>query len=804
MTHSKTAKTPHSSSTKTTDKKFQKKPSPEKEGLTLRSRLLLGVVPTVLAPLIVAGVSGWSVIHNNIKNQYENRLQEQSLLTSQVANETLSNLLQVSQQVKKSPLVIEQTKAVTQQIEANQLLSQSFSKLETRYEENKLLTVNPTLNQYLQELATPQKLGAVDKIGELSVTEKNGFNVAYNETPADLIQKDQSWWQQGKTVGEWVGDFQMNETTGKTEVALVQSIRDPETGEFLGVIKMSVFSAAFEGVEGYLENNTLLDTTKVQVLDTSANQVFTTVTPEGTSTQSQTEGGEALETIAKSLIEGLQQESSRSAPEQVAEQYDLTERYDLRDTNLQFYTQEGRRGLMFNFIYEGRRYYLATIPQTDWVAISSVEEQILDAAGNELIAVFASVGGVLAFLAVGIVVILARQLSSPLINVSQSAEKVAAGNLAVRAQLQGGVETRTLAKSFNNLVERVQALLKEQEATSEQQRRQREELEEQVSQLMTDMEGAGEGNLTVRARLLSGDLGVVGDLFNAVVENLQDTARQVKEAASSVNRSLGENEGAIREVAESAIAQAEEIQATLVEVEAMTHSIEMVADNAQKAANIADTAFLTAQEGNQAMDETVENIQELRSTVGDTARQMQEMGESATQISEVVSIINDISLKTTLLAMNASLEAHQAGEAGKGFTAIAQQIESLSEQSARATKRIAQIVNKIQYQSETTIEAMERGNREVLTSARSVVSTKERLSEVLQRSEEINNIMQSISSSTVSQAETAQSVSKLMEQVARSSEDRSQTSRQVAQAIQETTAIAATLEASVENFQVER
>ena len=197
-------------------------------------------------------------------------------------------------------------------------------------------------------------------------------------------------------------------------------------------------------------------------------------------------------------------------------------------------------------------------------------------------------------------------------------------------------------------------------------------------------------------------------------------------------------------------------------------------------------------------------IQQLRSTVGETARKMQEMGQSAEQITEVVSIIDEISLKTTLLAMNASLEANQAGEFGKGFTAVAQQIESLSEQSASAAKQIARIVNKIQIQTSETIEAMELGNREVIASTQSVEKTKERLSDVVERSEAINRIMQSISHSTVSQAETSQAVSQLMEQVARSSQDQSETSKQVAQAIQETAQVGKTLEASVENFKVEK
>jgi twitching motility protein PilJ len=97
---------------------------------------------------------------------------------------------------------------------------------------------------------------------------------------------------------------------------------------------------------------------------------------------------------------------------------------------------------------------------------------------------------------------------------------------------------------------------------------------------------------------------------------------------------------------------------------------------------------------------------------------------------------------------------------------------------------------------------MEQGTTAVIASSCSVEETKARLADVVARSEEINNLMQSISNSTVSQAKTSQAVSRLMEQVTQSSQDRSQTSGEVAEAIQETVQIAKALEASVKQFRV--
>ena len=74
------------------------------------------------------------------------------------------------------------------------------------------------------------------------------------------------------------------------------------------------------------------------------------------------------------------------------------------------------------------------------------------------------------------------------------------------------------------------------------------------------------------------------------------------------------------------------------------------------------------------MDRTVDSIQGLRTTIGDTSKKIKRLGESAQQISQVVALIDQIALKTNLLAINASVEAARAGELGQGFTAVAEQV----------------------------------------------------------------------------------------------------------------------------------
>ncbi|MGK7875520.1 MAG: methyl-accepting chemotaxis protein [Xenococcaceae cyanobacterium] len=323
-----------------------------------------------------------------------------------------------------------------------------------------------------------------------------------------------------------------------------------------------------------------------------------------------------------------------------------------------------------------------------------------------------------------------------------------------------------------------------------------------LSQLLTEVEGASSGDLTVRAEIITGEIGIVADFFNSIIESLREIVIQVKQAASQVNISVEENEGAIHQLASEAIKQATQISQTLNSVEEMTLSIQEVADNARAAAEVARSASANAQVGGAAIDRTVQSILQLRSTVAETAKKVKRLGESSQQISQVISLINQIALKTNLLAINASIEAAHAGEEGQGFAVVAEEVGELAEQSAAATKEIETIVAKIQLGTSEVVHAMEVGTAQVVEGTRLVEETKQSLEQIVEVSHQIDQLLQSISSATVSQAQTSQVVRKLMEEIAQVSERTSDSSGQVSSSLKQTVEIAQQLQGSVGKFKV--
>jgi twitching motility protein PilJ len=460
------------------------------------------------------------------------------------------------------------------------------------------------------------------------------------------------------------------------------------------------------------------------------------------------------------------------------------------------------------------------LPDLGWATVVGIDTQIAYAPQRQLFWAIAFGTGATALIVGAIAAYLVNRATRPILESTAAVKQLGKGEFDTRIAVTGQDEVAELGSNINLMAEQIQTLLNEQQATArreleiqaeiarqqsesaDKERKRSQELQQELLQFLTDVDAASQGDLTVRAQITAGEVGIVADVFNSIIESLRDIVSQVKQAATQVNESVGENEGAISELSDTALNQAMQISQTLNSVEEMTRTIQEVANNARTAAEVARTASTSAEMGGEAMEQTVSSILQLRETVAETAKKVKRLGESSQQISKAVSLINQIALQTNLLAINASIEAARAGEEGRGFAVVAEEVGQLAAQSATATKEIEQIVEAIQQETADVVEAMEVGTAQVVQGTRLVEKTKQSLGKIVEVSRQIDELLQSISQATVSQATTSKTVSKLMHDIAQVSEKTSDSSRQVSSSLQETVAVAKQLQESVGTFKV--
>ena len=111
--------------------------------------------------------------------------------------------------------------------------------------------------------------------------------------------------------------------------------------------------------------------------------------------------------------------------------------------------------------------------------------------------------------------------------------------------------------------------------------------------------------------------------------------------------------------------------------------------------------------GQQFVEEVVSGTNGMESESRAVRENMGELHEHTKDMEKIVSIINEISSRTSLLSLNASIEAARAGEAGRGFAVVAEEIRKLSEQTKNSTGDIQQIIDKLNVNAEDTLSSMD-------------------------------------------------------------------------------------------------
>ncbi|MCZ8343267.1 MAG: methyl-accepting chemotaxis protein [Leptospira sp.] len=90
-------------------------------------------------------------------------------------------------------------------------------------------------------------------------------------------------------------------------------------------------------------------------------------------------------------------------------------------------------------------------------------------------------------------------------------------------------------------------------------------------------------------------------------------------------------------------------------------------------------------------------------------------GLRSKEIGTVASSIQQVAKQTNLLALNAAIEAARAGEHGRGFEIVANEVTKLSFQTSEATKKITEILSRINTETATaSSEVLEMEKQSIL------------------------------------------------------------------------------------------
>ena len=399
--------------------------------------------------------------------------------------------------------------------------------------------------------------------------------------------------------------------------------------------------------------------------------------------------------------------------------------------------------------------------------------------------------GSAAILVGAISAILASRASRPLVAATQAVEKLSQGEWNVRLGIQGNDELAILCSTINNMAEQLEAFVE-----------QRDLLHRRALELLLEVDPVRKGDLTIRANVTDDEVGTIADSYNSIIENLRRLVLQVKTATNRVEATASQSENLVQGLADGAIRQSEKIMATTQRIQTMSDSIHEVAVKAEVAEAAVQQATHAVHTGNELMDSTVDGIRAIRETVAETSKKVKHLGESSQKISTVVNLIKNFTEQTNVLALNASIEATRAGERGRGFAIVAEEVQELAQQSAKATTEIEKLVLSIQRATSEVVAAMEAGTAQVVTGTQLVNQTQSGLEQIFAANSQVNQVVAAIAQSAVEQARNSKIVTQTMAEVATITESTVSSTADVSESFKELLTVAKALQGSVSKFKV--
>ena len=233
-----------------------------------------------------------------------------------------------------------------------------------------------------------------------------------------------------------------------------------------------------------------------------------------------------------------------------------------------------------------------------------------------------------------------------------------------------------------------------------------EALNDSVIMILQAVQQLSERDLTVKAPVTEGVIGTVSDSINALAS---ETARVlygvtgIADQVAQVSTKVKEQAGLVAQTAQEERAGVQMMVESLLDA---TQTMNRVAALAEQSNQSADQATQMTDNALHTVNDTVKGMESIRETIAETEKRIKRLGERSQEISGIVNLINTISERTHVLALNASMQAAVAGEAGRGFAVVAEEVQRLAESSRNATQQIATLVGNIQLETNETINTV--------------------------------------------------------------------------------------------------
>ncbi|UMZ74340.1 methyl-accepting chemotaxis protein [Natranaerofaba carboxydovora] len=297
----------------------------------------------------------------------------------------------------------------------------------------------------------------------------------------------------------------------------------------------------------------------------------------------------------------------------------------------------------------------------------------------------------------------------------------------------------------------------------------------------------GDLNVELDDKYTKDEAGNLKRAFKLMVNNLNEMIHKVKDTSTNISSSAEELSATTEEItsginelsssgeklAESANKQKQSINNITSATEETSASIEEMSATFEQVTASANETSEMAKRGQKEMENAVRQMEEISNATGNAYENIEQLKDYSSEIEQIIEMISDISEQTNLLALNAAIEAARAGEHGQGFSVVADEVRKLAEESRDSSEKISGLISKVRAQTTEAASAMEQNTNKVKEGMEVI---KNGASSFEQITNSINEVAEQMDNTT----KTAEEVSKSGEQIANSIKEIEESTSEVA------------------------
>lgn len=287
------------------------------------------------------------------------------------------------------------------------------------------------------------------------------------------------------------------------------------------------------------------------------------------------------------------------------------------------------------------------------------------------------------------------------------------------------------------------------------------------------LETISQGDLTVTAVPLS-EKDTLGNALAQMLSSLNTMFSGISNTATQVSVGAKQIFDGAQSLADGANEQASAIEELSSAIDDVSKKASQTSQRINEASSLSSAIEQDAAEGSVQMSALLAAIKDINT--------------ASKAISSVINLIDELAFQTSILSLNAAVEAAKAGQHGRGFAVVAEEVRSLAKKSADAAKNTNGLIENAIQKAQQGVEMTERTN---IT-----------LQQITTRIQESANIAKDVAIATESQVTAIAQINIGIDQISQIVQQNSASSEESASASESMSMQAVTLSDLIAQFKV--